>query len=145
MNAEALRQAVALGESDRQEFKKSTGDLKGGLETLCAFLSGQGGGVFFGVTEAGRIRGQDIADSTVQDVARAITRLDPPAIVTQLRVPVEGTREVLVLQVLPGPQAPYTYHGRPYRRIGSTTSAMPQAEYERRLLERGHAMHRWEN
>ena len=35
--------------------------------------------------------------------------------------------------------------GRPYRSITSTTSLMPQAEYERRLLERSHALRRWEN
>jgi hypothetical protein len=34
-----------LGESEQSEFKKSTGELKGGLETLCALLNGQGGRV----------------------------------------------------------------------------------------------------
>ncbi len=135
MNLETLRTIVALGESDQREFKKTTGELKGGIESLCAFLNGLGGQVFFGVTEAGTIRGQVISDATLQEVAREIVKLDPPATVMQSRVPVEATREVLVLEVSPGPQAPY-YNGRPYRRVTSTTSLMPQAEYERRLLER---------
>jgi len=45
MNLEQLTRLAALGESDRLEFKKSTGDLKGGMETLCGFLNGQGGRV----------------------------------------------------------------------------------------------------
>lgn len=145
MNLESLRPIVALGESDQREFKKTTGELRGGMESLCAFLNGSGGQVFFGVTEAGKIRGQDISDATLQEVAREIVKLDPPATVMQSRISVEATREVLVLEVSPGPQAPYCYNGRPYRRVTSTTSLMPQAEYKRRLLERSHALRRWEN
>jgi ATP-dependent DNA helicase RecG len=36
------------------------------------------------------------------------------------------------------------FAGRPYQRVQSTTSVMPQAEYERRLLERAHVSRRWE-
>jgi len=39
MTLDELRQLVSLGESATLEFKKSTGDLKGGLETLCGFLN----------------------------------------------------------------------------------------------------------
>jgi len=39
----------------------------------------------------------------------------------------------------------FTYEGRPFERVGSTTRRMPQAKYERRLVERGHAKRRWEN
>ncbi len=40
---------------------------------------------------------------------------------------------------------PFTYDGRAYERVGSTTRRMPQAKYERLLVERGHAKRRWEN
>ena len=40
---------------------------------------------------------------------------------------------------------PYTFDGRPYKRIGPTTSLMPQSEYQQHLLARSHAIHRWEN
>jgi len=145
MNLASLQALVAEGESAQLEFKKSTGDLKGGLETTCAFLNGHGGKVLFGVTKGGRILGQDINDHTLQEVAREILRLEPPATLTQTRVPVEGTREVLVLGTTDRSQAPYTFNGRPYRRISSTTSLMPQGEYEQRLLEREHPQRRWEN
>jgi ATP-dependent DNA helicase RecG len=145
MNLQQLTRLIAEGESDRLEFKKSTGDLKGGMETLCGFLNGKGGRVVFGVTQSGRILGQDISDSSLQDVARDIGRLEPPAGIAQIRIAVKDGREVLILQTTDRAQAPYTYYARPFRRIGSTTSVMPQAEYDRRLLERGHAHRRWEN
>jgi ATP-dependent DNA helicase RecG len=145
MNLEQLKRLVAAGESEQLEFKKTTGDLKGGLETLCGFLNARGGRVLFGVTQGGKVQGQDVRDATLQDVAREIVRLEPPATIAQMRVPVAGTHEVLMLETTDRSQAPYTYHGRPYRRIGTTTSVMPQAEYERRLLDRGHPHRRWEN
>ncbi len=69
MNLEQLTRLAAQGESDRLEFKKSTGDLKGGMETLCGFLNGLGGRVLFGVSKSGKVTGQDISDATLQEVA----------------------------------------------------------------------------
>jgi ATP-dependent DNA helicase RecG len=145
VNLPELQELVAQRESERLEFKKSTGDLKGGMETLCAFLNGQGGRVLFGVSTAGAIRGQDVTENTLREVANDLVRLEPPAHIVLTRVPVDGTREVLVLETTLRNNAPYTYNGRPYRRIGTNTTLMPQAEYQHRLLERGHAQQRWEN
>src|SRR6516165_1197369 len=72
MDLEALRQTVAEGESEGLEFKKTTGDLKAGMRTLCAMLNGSGGRVIFGVTPGGKIAGQDITDPTLQEVAQEI-------------------------------------------------------------------------
>jgi ATP-dependent DNA helicase RecG len=47
--------AESQGEWEHIEFRKSTGELHGGLEALCAFLNGLGGNVLFGVSKAGRI------------------------------------------------------------------------------------------
>src|SRR5439155_13534810 len=46
---------------------------------------------------------------------------------------------------VPSGGGPYTYDGRAYMRNGPTTIVMPQAIYERKLLERSHATNRWEN
>ena len=35
--------------------------------------------------------------------------------------------------------------GRPYQRVGSTTSIMPQENYQRLLTERSRSQHHWEN
>lgn len=64
MNLEDLQQLVSQGESERLEFKKTTAEMRGGMETLCGFLNGSGGSVLFGVTPAGKINGQDVTDRT---------------------------------------------------------------------------------
>ena len=144
MNLQQLQELVANGESEQLEFKSTTGGLKSGMETICGFLNGKGGRLF-GVTDSGGVRGQAIADSTLREVAHEITRLDPQATITQSRIAVTDSADVLMLATSIRTAAPYIYNGRPFQRIGATTSIMPQAEYERRLLDRGHSQHRWEN
>jgi ATP-dependent DNA helicase RecG len=114
------------------------------MVTLCGFLNGSGGKVLFGVTNAGKIQGQDTTDATFQDVANAIRKLEPPVWIAQSRIPVSGTKEVLMLETTLRTDGPYTFDGRPYLQIGNTTSRMPQAEYQRRLLARANAQGRWE-
>lgn len=77
-----LQQLVEQGESDRLEFKRSTGELREAAETLCGFLNEQGGRALFGVANNGRILGQQIADSTLQDVGNTLHRLEPSVHVT---------------------------------------------------------------
>ena len=85
--------AESKGEWVHLEFKKTTGELHGGMETLCAFLNGVGGKVLFGVTNAGKIQGQDMADATYQEVANAIRKLEPPAWIEQIRAPSRAPRK----------------------------------------------------
>ncbi|HWQ68486.1 MAG TPA: ATP-binding protein [Patescibacteria group bacterium] len=47
-----LKQLAVLlrdGEGPALEFKRSTGEIKEGMQTLCAFLNGIGGTVIFGI------------------------------------------------------------------------------------------------
>ena len=146
MNLQDLEQIAAAGESETVEFKKSTGQLTRAGETLCAFLNGQGGRVFIGITPEGRVVGQQIADTTLREVAAMLARFDPPALISQERVVLPGGLEVLVLSA-PASVAsgPFVFEGRAYQRVGPTTSAMPRSRYAALLLESTHGHSRWEN
>jgi ATP-dependent DNA helicase RecG len=62
------------------------------------------------------------------------------------RVPADKSKEGLAISVEGASDSvPYTFEGRPYERVGSTTRRMPQERYELLLLERAHARRRWEN
>jgi len=124
-----IRALVRNGESEMLEFKRSTGQLPRAGETLCAFLNGRGGQGIFGIGPEAQIVGQSVADTTMQDVAQTIRRLEPPAPVEIERIPLStGQHELLVLRVAnsAAEAVPFTYDGRPYQRIGTTTSVMPQ-------------------
>ena len=146
MELKELQRLVEAGESETIEFKKSTAQLSRAGETLCAFMNGQGGGVLIGVTPAGKVIGQQVDDATLREVAATLDKLEPPARIRIQRIPLGQGREVVVLDA-PGSRdsLPFTFGGRAYRRVGSTTSVMPQEEYQRLLLDRAHSRRRWEN
>lgn len=145
MTLTQLEAEVAKGESDTLEFKKSTAERDAAMKTLCGMLNGSGGRVLIGVTETGKVRGQDVSDATLKELAHVLTQFDPAAHFRQERVHLADGKQVFVVEVDPSALAPHAYLGRAYRRVTSTTSTMPQSEYQRRLLERDHATMRWEN
>ncbi len=141
-----LEGLVARGESETLELKKSTAQLNRTGETLCAFLNGEGGQVLIGVGSDGRIVGQQVADTTLRDIAAMLGRFEPPPRIEMSRVDAGDGRQVIVLEAAPARQyAPFVFEGRPYKRVGSTTTVMSQDEYARLLLDRNHTRHRWEN
>ena len=141
-----LAALVQQGEGQALEHKRSTGELKEGMQSLCAFLNGAGGMLLFGVQPDGAVEGQVVSDQTLRDIVQAADRFEPPAHVSIHRVKVKTGREVVVAAVEGGvDMRPFTYDGRPYERVASTTRRMPQAKYERLLVDRGHAKRRWEN
>ncbi len=144
MNIDELNELVRGGESDRVEFKKTTGQRSEGVRTVCAMLNGVGGFVLFGVTPAGKAAGQIVATQTVEEVHNELRKIEPPAFPDVETVALGNSNSVIALRV-PSGVGPYVYDGRPYMRNGPTTIVMPQAIYERKLLERTHAANRWEN
>jgi len=146
MDLKKLKSLVSAGESETVEFKKSTGQLRRAAETICGMLNGSGGRVLIGVTPEGRITGQAVSDKTIREVAEVLQKFEPPTSIAQFRLNVADNKEVLVLEAIPNPESrPYVFDGRPYQRIGSTTSTMPQTTYQRLLNERSHTRIRWEN
>jgi ATP-dependent DNA helicase RecG len=144
MNFEQLRATVAQSESERLELKRSTGQRSDAANTICAMLNGSGGVVLFGVTDAGEIVGQEVSAKTLEDVVHEIRRIEPPSFPDVTTTALDNGRAVVVVEVAGG-GGPFTYDGRPYQRHGPTTAVMPRERYERLLLERMHAVHRWEN
>ncbi|MBW6487057.1 MAG: putative DNA binding domain-containing protein [Syntrophobacterales bacterium] len=146
MNIKELKELVSNGESETVEFKKSTAQLRRAAETLCGMLNGIGGRALIGVTPEGRILGQTVSDKTIREMAELLQKFEPPASIVHSRVDVADNKAVLLLEAAPDPESrPYAFDGRPYQRIGSTTSTMPQARYQRLLHEREHSNIRWEN
>lgn len=139
-----VKRLVAAGESETLELERTTGELREAAQALCGFLNQRGGVVLFGVAADGRIVGQEVNDGTLRDVTAAVRDIDPAPQVDVRRVDVGGGRSLVVLRASAGGAAPHTYDGQPFIRIGSTTRRMQREGYERLLLARLHARHRWE-
>lgn len=130
MKLAQLKALVKRGESERLEFKKSTAGLASGMHTICAFLnSEQGGVVIVGVTDDGKIIGQQVTDKTLKDISAELNRIEPNPHIKVLYIKVAEAKHVIVFNVDPGEKAPYTYDGRGYVRQQSTTRLMTKDEY----------------
>ena len=128
-----------LPEKTDLEFKRTTGQLERGMESLCAFLNWQGGKVLFGVSDDGVISGQEVADSTRRDIAEALRRFEPQATVevSYIAMPDSDKYVIAVIAEDQRHKRPFTYKGRAYQRIESTTIIMPQDVFAYLLMQRG--------
>jgi len=130
MKLAQLKTIVKRGESERLEFKSSTGGLSAGMQTVCAFLnSTHGGKIVFGVKDDGQIVGQIITDKTYKDLATEFNKIEPHVKIDVQYVRVAQDRQAIVVSVEPGTHAPYMYDGRSFIRNQSTTRRMSQGEY----------------
>src|SRR3990172_3568298 len=105
---------VPQGESETLEFKATSGERREGARAICAMLNHRGGRVLFGVVPDAGVRGQQVSERTIEEIAEEVGRIDPPAFPSIDRVPLDGDREVIVVTTMAGPVRPYSYKGTAY-------------------------------
>jgi len=145
-NIEKIQAIIAEKEGGNVEFKATTGQLDRGMETLCAFLNGTGGTVLFGVSDDGKIVGQEVSDKTKRDLVESIRRIEPlPQVdIKYVSVPERNKCVITVHADAQFKSRPFSYKGRAYHHMESVTSIMPQEHYFTLLLQRG-GRYGWEN
>ncbi|WP_290452465.1 ATP-binding protein [uncultured Muribaculum sp.] len=129
------------------EFKETTGQLNRGMETLCGMINGSGGVVVFGVSNKGKIIGQEIGDKTTREIGEAINKFDPAVDIQPEYVRIENSDKYLIIFQTDGLETnkPYMWDGKPYRRHDSVTSVMPREKFIR-IHELQHGLkYKWEN
>ena len=129
------------------EFKETTGQLNRGMETLCGMINGSGGVVVFGVSNKGKIIGQEIGDKTTREIGEAINKFDPAVDIQPIYVPVDNSDKYVIVFLTDGLETdkPYMWDGKPYRRHDSVTSVMPREKFIR-LHEIQHGLkYTWES
>ena len=149
MTVAEIQELIRKDETRTLELKKTTGELKEAMHTACAFLNTTGGQVLFGIAPGSlQVIGQQVTDNTLREIARELTKIEPAVsldvdyieldwkpnfYVIVIDVPIESNRN-----------RPYVYDGRPYYRVESTTSVMPQSMYQELLLQRDARKMKWE-
>lgn len=79
MTIDDIKVLIAADESRTLELKKTTGELKDGMHSACAFLNTDGGWLIFGVAPTGlKIIGQQVTETTKREIGQAIAGLEPP-------------------------------------------------------------------
>ena len=149
MTIDDIRALVAADESRTLELKKTTGELKDGMHTACAFLNTEGGWLIFGVAPKSlKIVGQEVTDKTQQEIAQALAGLEPAVDVHVEYVDVpEYPRHKVIAMHFDGwvwGERPHTFHGCPYYKVESTTKVMPQNLYDERIRIHEPKVYAWE-
>src|SRR3989304_7713424 len=118
-----MRLPCNKGEGVTVEFKKTTAQLHAIFETVCAFLNNKGGIVLIGITDDGKIIGQDISDRTKQEIANHITKIEPSAqsLIEIEYILKENGKKIIAITVNKGKHSPYVYDGRAFYRNESAT------------------------
>ena len=96
MNYQDIVRIAELKESSNLEFKESTGQLDRSMETLCAFLNGEGGDILYGVKDNGKIIGQEVSDNTKRSIAEAVNRIEPFVELEISYVPIPETDKYMI-------------------------------------------------
>lgn len=149
MDINEIKELIARNESRVLELKKTTGELIKGMQTLCAFLNSDGGWVLFGITPKLEIIGQNVTDNTQREIAHEMTKIEPA-----VSLPIE----IIDIPERPGfrvigihcdaaqfGDAPYTYDGKAYYKVESTTVPMPRSMFEERLRRSNPNRFAWES
>lgn len=138
MTIKDIETLIHNDETREIELKKTTGELKDGMKSACAFLNTDGGWLIFGVTPTTlRIVGQDVTESTRREIALALTHLEPALDieVEYIDVPDSDGKQLIVMRFdkWVWGMEPYTYHKCPYYRVESVTKEMPRDMFVERL------------
>ena len=149
LTIEELKILIQNDEHRQLELKKTTGELKDGMHTACAFLNTEGGWLFFGVAPTSlKILGQQVTDNTQREIAQALSYMEPQVDVRveYIDVPDRPDHKVIAMHFdgWAWGMVPYTYHGCPYYKVESTTKEMPRDMYDERLRRSKPDLFAWE-
>lgn len=78
LTIDELKIQIQSDEHRQLELKKTTGELKDGMHSACAFLNTEGGWLIFGIAPTSlKILGQQVTDNTQREIAQALSYMEP--------------------------------------------------------------------
>ena len=103
-------------ETETLEYKKTTGEMKEAMVSISSILNKHGiGTLYFGVKPSGDVIGQDVSESSLRDVSRAVYESIRPQIYPAIEEIVLDQKHLIKVE-FSGENAPYSAAGRYYLR-----------------------------
>ena len=127
-------------EDERTEHKRSTGEMREGMESIASILNKHGHGtLYFGVRPSdGEVVGQDVSESdkTLRDVSQAVGNRIEPRIYPQIERLETPDGRAYVKVTFSGGERPYACDGRYRIRSADEDVPMSASALEDMILER---------
>jgi ATP-dependent DNA helicase RecG len=106
-----VENSMTLKESETIEFKKSTAEFKDAVVAIVAMLNKHGQGeVYFGISDDGKIVGQDIGRMTIKEVTQTVVDNIEPKIYPKVETRVIEGKDCIVIEAH-GINSPYFAYG----------------------------------
>lgn len=144
MIPELIRKQIQQGEGIGTEFEVDVRNLESIAKTVCAFLNTDGGTVFCGVDDNGKITGLDASRAEIKGIhAFLLKNITPKALFT-VNVDEEGDKVILSIDVPEGKDRPYVFSGSVFVREGSQTRSANVTKLRDMVQSKSVAAERWE-
>lgn len=118
-------------ESETVEFKKSTSELRAGIDSISAILNKHGNGIlYFGVKDDGEVCGQQLGKDTIRDVSRDIRNYIKPECKFEVNVKNTNDGKEFIEVLFSGDRTPYSSDGKYFIRFSDQDRKMTQSELE---------------
>lgn len=132
-------------ETETLEFKKSTGELKEAVLSICAILNKhQHGELYFGVRPDGTVIGQVVTEESLREVSQKIKNFIEPKIYPEINKVVVDGRDCIHVK-FEGNQVPYFAYGVAKIRVADEDLTMSPEQITELLLRSGREGNRWES
>lgn len=132
-------------ETETLEFKKSTGELKEAMHSICAILNKhQHGELYFGIKSDGTPIGQIVTEETLREVSQKIGNFIEPKIYPEIKKVIIDGKECIYVK-FEGNHIPYFSYGVARIRVADEDLQMSREEITELLLKSGKEGNRWEN
>ena len=131
-------------ETETLEFKKTTGEMKEAMISISSILNKHGiGTLYFGVKPNGEVFGQDVSESSLRDVSRAVYESIRPQIYPAIEE-IELSGKHLIKVEFNGNNTPYSASGRYYLRTADEDREVSPEELKIFFISNEYK-ERWEN
>lgn len=121
-------------ESEKLEFKKSTGELRDAMDDVASILNKSGEGIlYFGVKPNGDVCGQEVSSSLLNDVATFIKNAIKPMIYPIITEEILDGKHLIKVE-FKGTERPYSSYGRYYKRVFNRAEEMTPDELKHVML-----------
>ena len=126
MNQDQLMEVVQKGESETVEFKESFD--KETIETVGAFANTNGGSIFIGVSDKGKVNSVQTGKETLNSWANKIVQSTDPRVIPDIEIGKIDRKNIVIICVKEFPIKPVLVKGRCYRRVGTSNRMMTPTE-----------------
>ena len=132
-------------ENEKLEFKKTTGELKEGIISICAMLNKHGNGeLYFGVRNDGTPLGQDISEKTLRDISQAVANHLEPKIYPKVTEVFIDEKPCIHVEFT-GEESPYFAYGRAYIRVADEDKVLSPTELENFIIKKNEWRGVWDS